>query len=343
MFRTSPFRNGPLTSKNNNKKRNLHPRITAILLAGCFVHLCMPVNAVDGGWVPTIIDWFNAPGEVVTPNHVFRATEDLIAEIGTLREGLGADNHPPDVGSHGDPAPVHVYAKSLEVMAKVARVQHRLGMDAAEVGQIPIRHVEPRDVLDNVTAVLAEVRRIKARMAIDRPIVAAPLKGGVTPSGVYKNLADASYLLDGLAGRPLTPDDVYLNALYLLDELELIATKLRAPLALDVPRVEGMRSSKDVAHQVLRASYKLVILQTRLGMDASSVPNLTLVGVTPSEVFDATNMLLAEMTRIKHHLNIDAPRRLRGEPRNKVPTDVFTQVLLVIENLDNISATVEPT
>ena len=131
---------------------------------------------------------------------------------------------------------------------------------------------------------------------------------------VYKNLADASFLLDGLAGRPLTPNDVFLNTAYILDELELIAAKLRAPLSLDVPAVEGRKTPKDVAQQVLRASYKMVNLQTRLGMDASSVPNLTLVRVTPSEVYDATNMLLAEMTRIKHHLDINVPRQNRAEP-----------------------------
>ena len=203
--------------------------------------------------------------------------------------------------------------------------------------KIPIKVVEPRDVLGSVAEIVTELRKIKAQMVIERQIEPAPFRGGKTPSTVYKNLADASFLLDGLAGRPLTPNDVYLNALYILDELELIAAKLRAPLALDAPAVEGRKTPKDVAQQVLRASYKMVNLQTRLGMDASSVPTLTLVRVTPSEVFDATNMLLAEMTRIKHHLNINVRRENRTDPRNKVPTDVFGRILLIIQNLDAMS------
>ena len=306
----------------------------------CFALTGTAAHAVEErGWVDSIRDWFNDPddNEKVTPSHVFRATLDLIAEISILRQELGADDYPPEAEPQEDRAPVHVYAKTLEVMSKVSRVQRRLGMPTAEVGQIPIKVVEPADVLGSVAAIMNELRKIKTQMVIEQQIEPAPFAGGKTPSVVYKNLADASFLLDGLAGRPLTPNDVYLNTVYILDELELVAAKLRAPVELNAPAVEGRKTPKDVAQQVLRASYKMVNLQTRLGMDASSVPNLTLVRVTPSEVFDATNMLLAEMTRIKHHLDINVPRENRNEPRNKVPTDVFGQVLLIIRNLDALS------
>ena len=64
------------------------------------------------------------------------------------------------------------------------------------------------------------------------------------------------------------------------------------------------------------------------------MPNLTLVRVTPAEVYEATNVLLAEMVRIKAHMGINLPREETTEVRNKTPTDVFAQVLLVIRNLD---------
>ncbi|MCY3838128.1 MAG: hypothetical protein OXH09_05715 [Gammaproteobacteria bacterium] len=340
MFATIDTRRMAVADNKNNRAAARPPFDSAIrTLLCCFALLGVGAHAVeaDRSWVDAIGDWLGDSNEKVTPSHVFRATLDLIGEIRILREELGADDYPPEAERQEDRAPVHVYAKTLEVMSKVARAQRRLGMEAAEVGQIPIKVVEPRDVLGSVAGVLAELRKIKAQMVIEREIDPAPFAGGKTPSLVYKNLADASFLLDGLAGRPLTPNDVYLNTLYILDELELIAAKLRARLSLDAPAVEGRKMPKDVAQQVLRASYKMVNLQTRLGMDASSVPNLTLVRVTPSEVYDATNMLLAELTRIKHHLDINVPRQNRPDPRNKAPTDVFGQVLLIIENLDRMA------
>ena len=91
---------------------------------------------------------------------------------------------------------------------------------------------------------------------------------------------------------------------------------------------------REVAQQIMRATFKTVNLQTRLGMDASGVPQMTLVRVSPAEVYEATNILLAEMVRIKYHLNIDLPREERRPSRNKRPRDAFAEALLLVRNLD---------
>ena len=301
----------------------------------------------DSGLLDAISDWFSSTGSEgvapsgVTPSHVFQAVQDLTSEINILRDEMGVYDYPPEAELHEDRAPVHVYAKTLELHLKVRGVQNRFGVEQAPVGQIPFKEVQPSDVLANVALLVNELRKVKDQMVIERQIEPAPLVGGKTPSLVYQALANASLLLDGLRGRALAPDDVYLNAMHILDELELIAARQNVPMALDAPPVEGTKRPTDVAQQVLRASYKVVRLQTRLGMDASGVPNLTLVRVTPTEVFDSTNMLLAEMARIKFHLGIDVPRDDRAESRGKTPNDVFGLVLLMIENLDRISGATE--
>ena len=313
-------------------------------LVCCGTSLGVTASAADGdrGWFAAVADWFSGDDaeENATPSDAYRSSLDLLAEIRILREELGAEDYPAEAEAQGDRAPLHVYAKSLEVMGKVSRVQRRLGMPGAKVGQIPVKVIGPGDVLASVSTILDQIRGIKSQMVITREIEPAPLEAGKTTSMVYKNLADASFLLDGLVRRPLNPNDVYMNTMHLLDDLALIAAELRAPVNEEAPVVDGRKTPKDVAQQVLRASYKMVNLQTRLGMDASSVPTLTLVRVTPSEVFDATNMLLAEAMRVKHHLGIDVERGELAPSRNKQPTDVFAQVLLVIMNLDALMATV---
>ena len=276
-------------------------------------------------------------GSNVSPSHVYQATLDMISEITVLREAMGVADYPGEAEPQEDRAPVHAYAKSLEVMKKVARVQRRLGMRPVRVRQIPVKQIVPKDVLGSVTTITAQLRRVKNQLVIDDKIQAASFEGAKTPSMVYKNLGDASFLLDGLVGRPLSPNDVFGNVIEIHDELELIAAKLKVALALEPPIVEGRKRPGDVAQQVLRATYKVINLQTRLGMDASGVPNLTLVRVTPAEVYEATNILLAELSRIKTKLNIKLPRTPRPPPRNKKPTDVFAQVLLIIGNLDRLA------
>ena len=270
----------------------------------------------------------------VTPSHVYQVTSDLIAEIEILRDAMGVTVYPVEAEVQEDRAPIHVYAKSLEVLEKIAAAQKRLGMPPAPIGQIPVKQIMASDVHASVATCLAEVRRMKTQLVIEDAITGAPLEGGKTPSAVYQLLGDASFLLDGLVGRTTNPSDVHTHMVYLHDEMELIAAKLKVALKLEPPVVEGRKRMKEVAQQVLRATFKVVNLQTRLGMDASGVPQMTLVRVGPAEVFEATNILLAEMVRIKAHLGIELPRMEQAPSRNKKPRDVFAQVLLFIKNLD---------
>ncbi len=273
----------------------------------------------------------------VTPSHVFQATQDLIAEIEILREAMGTSDYPGEAEPQEGRAPVHVYAKTLEVMRKVSRVQSKFGITPVEVGQMPVKNVVPKDVLGNVLAIIEELRRLKGQLVIEDEIQPAPFEGRKTPSFVYKNLGDASFLLDGLVGRPITPNDVYGNVMRIHDEMELIAAKFGVVLELDPPAVEDGKRPQQVAQQMLRATYKVINLQSRLGMNVSNVPTLTLVRISPTEVFELTNILLAEMARIKLHLDINLPYASRDEERNKGPTDVFAQVLRMIKNLDTLA------
>ena len=270
----------------------------------------------------------------ITLSDVYRATRDMIAEIQILRKATGVADAPRKMALRNDQAPIYAYSKSLEVMEKTARVQRRLGMIPVKIGNIPVKRITPEDLYRRVQVIIEQLRRIKRQLVVKDRIQPAALGGGKTPSLVYKNLGDASYLLDGLVGRLPTPTDVHMNVLRIQVEMKAIAARLKAALDSDPPSVEGDKEPKEVAQQILRATYKAINLQSRLGMDASSVPNLTLVDVTPSEVLDATNFLLAEIVRIKVHLNVQSPPAKRPESRHMQSADVFGQVLLIIRNLE---------
>ena len=272
-----------------------------------------------------------------TPSHVYQATSDLISEIEILRDAMGVTVYPVEAEPAEDRSPIHMYAKSLEVLEKISAAQKRMGMNPAPIGQIPVKEITAKDVYNSVQNSIAEARRMKAQLVIEDDIVPEPLEGGKTASAVYEHLGDASFLLDGLVGHPTDPNDVHTHMVYLHDEMELVAAKLKVALELEPPAVNGRKRMKEVAQQVLRATFKVINLQTRLGMDASGVPQMALVRVSPAQVFEATNILLAEMVRIKAHLGIDLPRVEHAPSRNKKPQDVFAQTLLFIRNLDALA------
>ena len=316
---------------------------------GLYILLTVPAEAQEGqgsrlmNWVLGVqANEATAQGEEgaesnVTPSQVFQATLDMIAEIEILRNEIAVDDYPGEAELQEGRSSFHTYAKALEVLNKVARTQRKLGMIPVDPGLIPVKHITTADVMREVQTILEEVRRIKGELIIEVQIEPAPFVSGKTPSLVYKNLGDASFMLDGLVGRPTTPNDVFENVMHIHDDMSLIAAKLGASLELDPPVVEGRKRPQEAAQQMLRATYKVIGLQNRLGMEASSVPSLTLVRITPTEVYEITNILLAEMTRIKLHLDINLPHEARDAPRNKNLTDVFAQALKLIRNLDTLT------
>ena len=131
------------------------------------------------------------------------------------------------------------------------------------------------------------------------------------------------------------PNDVFANLMHLHGDMELVAAKLKVALELEPPIIEGRKRLKEVGQQVMRATFKLISLQTRLGVDASSVPQIELVRIDPAHLYEAINIMDAEMVRIKAHLGIALPQdEGRVSARNKKPRDVFVETLRLIKNLD---------
>lgn len=280
------------------------------------------------------------PGRLdnVDQSHILQAVQNLIAEIGILRDELAIYNFPVEAAFVENCAPIHVYAKSLEILGKVADVQWRLRLPAAKVRQMPLIETDEGDVLLLVEFILQQVRRIKGQMGIKREIESAPLADDGTCSMSYAGLVDASFLLDGLRGQPMTPNDVYRNALFVLDELAPIAERLGVSLAYRLPPVETPMTPADVAAQITHAMGELIHLQTRLQMDWSGVPTRTPADATPSRNFDATNVLLAELVRIKLHLGIAVPRiERRSLPSGRQPNDAFALMSLIVRNLNALA------
>ena len=275
-----------------------------------------------------------------SPGGAYRIVQDLIAEAALLREDVGVYGVPPESELQPERLPVHVYVKAQEVLSKVIGIQVRFGVPAAQSGRVPFKEVDWGDVEQHVLYVLDELRKIKARWNMEGEIEPATLEVDMSPAQVYRRLSYASFLLDGLLGRPLTPDDVFLICASVLGDVEIVASELGVPLDLEVPDAGGDKNWKDVARQVKLATLRMISLQTRLGMRASIMPKLTMVRVTPSEVFDYSNTLLAETARIKFRLGIDMLPEEPPDSDGKTADDVFELVLGITKALDTITAAI---
>ena len=272
----------------------------------------------------------------VTLGHVHRAILDLSAEIELLRHALGVSDLPRAFELRRGVLPIHAYVKSIEVMEKVARLQERFNLTPIEAGRMPVGSVGPADAYHNVDAAIEGVRKMKGQLVIEREIRPARPSGAKSAAFVYKQLGDVSSLLDGLVGRTISAEDIHARISMIHRHMLAIAASFGVVLEVAPLETGRNRQMREVAQQVLRSMFKVVELQSVLGMGISSVSNLELDRTTPARVLDATNILLAEVLRIGFHVKSRLPEVQPRASRISDSADLFSEMLLVVRNLDRM-------
>ncbi|MDQ7075466.1 MAG: hypothetical protein Q9O24_10030 [Gammaproteobacteria bacterium] len=273
-----------------------------------------------------------ALAEGISPSHVYQNTQRMMAEISLIRQKLGAQDTPRHSGVQVKKKPIHVYAKALEVMEKVARAQTRQGLTPTEVGSIPIRNISPTEVFAVSERILLELRRLKKKLEIAEEIQEPQFVAGKRPSDAYENMWNVSYLLDAVAGE-IKPSFVFRNSRLILAELGQISTKLGFSVLTKAPESVANKQPKDVNLQSFKNMHLLARLQRKLNIEPLRAPSFPNGKITPSDVYDTTHILLAELVRIKVALEINTPRPEVELLEGKHPADVLSQMQLIAENI----------
>ena len=299
--------------------------------------LIIPITSSAAEKDDNALNAYDASTYEIIPSNVFRYTAIIIEEINILKRALTIEVEAYEPDYSAGKSPIHVYSKGLEVLEKVARTQQKLGITPiTTVGEIPLKTVKPADVFKLAKIILAELRRIKQSLMLNEKVNNVALVMGKTPSDVYHNFWTASYLLDLLNKQAISTNDLHRNVLYIQTEIQLIGAKLKTPLLSKAPYIKVKISLKNVAQQTLLTLRKIVNLQKQLNMRTNPLPEISLTRIRPSDVYDLSNIILAELVRIKVHLQIKLPRGQRIISKGKTSKEIFAQMLLINRNLSSI-------
>ena len=272
-----------------------------------------------------------------TPSHLYQQTANAMAEIEVLRAHAGIEYTDRARRAQTGKNALHVYVKSLEVLEQVSALQRQSGIKPVEIPSIPTHQITARDVLHATRTILKELRRVKKRRGITMGVRNAIFVAGKGMSDVYENMWLSSGMLDGLVGQ-VSPNNVYRNTEYILNELVMLAPRLGvSPRTDPPPAVEG-KSALDANIEGFKNLHKTALLERHLGMDALRVPTFPPGAITSSDVYDGTTMMLAEMIHLNLHFGVARERAPLPVPEGKEPWHVLAQMQLIGENLDAILA-----
>jgi len=281
-----------------------------------------------------------------TPSDVYQQVQLLKQSVQQLRLQNNIAVTWPKVIAESGREPRHVFQKALEILIKINKYR----VNIAKVGGISVPNYSGRDITPN--EVFELVIRLEQELALllkrnsQQKIRDFEQQQAVntlvdkTPSDVYAALSEVSMALEETLGlRGITPSEVFMRSQQVVN----LSRFLRMSQGMSTKVIKPPRTQGKLPNHALQAVHQLLdgIRQAELNLwmkplQQSDVPKRV---ITPSDVYDAMGVVMAELQRIQYRLGLE---RIFPEPElneNKTPDDViqntqFARAILPTFELD---------
>lgn len=259
-----------------------------------------------------------------TPDHVYQVVDNVKAE---LAEMLKANlSNPPQVKVNlTERKPRHVLQKAREVYGDVQKLRKIKGLGENSLPTFPVRAVKPADVRVLADKILVDVQEVRKKTGAAAPAPAA-LPSGKTPTDVYGNLVQVKASIDELGVPVTTPNDVYQVALTIISDIEKVRAAKGVTTTVAEPAVSRGKEPKDVYEVAYKLLGKVKALTNKDGYGIPGgviMPTKVSGRITPAEVIDLLNNILAEIGAVKVAVGSTAVTEFTGPQSGKTPSDVY--------------------
>ena len=201
--------------------------------------------------------------------------------------------------------PRNVWQKTYEIMVKINILREKYGLPRIEEVQIkPLKNLDPGLTHEQVRRILTELDIFMTRVGISSRTPQAKRQRSKTPADVYNLLNTISTQLDAVNGESFTPSHVYAQTMRIMDDINAILARLNIHERIGPPNKDSKAQPQNVYHTALLVMDEVHRLQMMAAVEPIDFHLFKIKEITPSDVFDISQMLLAELQPVKAHLQI---------------------------------------
>lgn len=270
--------------------------------------------------------------EKITPSHVFLISQETLNELDVIFKEKNLEKQTIYL-DFNEKRPRHVWQKSREVLDKISKLKAEFHLQQEAVPPVQVKEIEPGDVYLLAKSILRQTRELKEFYSIYTPAKSAEFLQGKAPKDVYQNMTQISRMLDRLLQTSIRPEDVYrviLTAKLALKEIYDVAESKKAISPISPEKGKSPRNVYKKAYALLSKLDELTN-HSNYQIEGGVVKLDRKVGrITPSEVMDLMNHILAEINAIKSVAGLKNPLELPLVEKGKTPSDVYNETLEAI-------------
>jgi hypothetical protein len=204
--------------------------------------------------------------------------------------------------------PRHVWQKTYEILYKLNILRETLGMASLSIpSRQPLLNVSPAYPYEQILRILTEIEIIKRHLEItEKTELSTAVITGKTPTDNFNFLNKISVEIDFLNGSSFTPNNVFSQAMRVLDDVNAILDHLEIRDNTIPPAIQVGATPQDTFSVGIILLEEIRKVQLLAGLDTIDISILKSFykTATPSEVFGLMGLALAELQTLKGYLGL---------------------------------------
>jgi len=257
-----------------------------------------------------------------TPSDVFTEALRIQGDIQIIANHYNADEVPEPPPVQSILKPRNAWQKSYEIMVKINILREKYGLPRMDEVQIkPLKDLDPGLTHGQVRRILTELNIFMTRVGIASRTPVAKQQLKKTPADVYNLLNAISAQLDTINGESFVPSHVFSQTMRILDDINLILARLNIYERIGPPNKDASAEPVDTYQVALKIMDEVHRLQVMASVEPVDFRLFKRGKIKPADVFDMSQMLLAEIQTIKAHLRIPKVTIPAQSYSGKTPSD----------------------
>lgn len=290
----------------------------------------------------SFIGFLAIPALAATPSDAYQKAEHLEEIVNKLLESdlfeAGKGQVPAELSSR----PRHVLRQATHVFEKVQLLRFLNGLPIQPAPEIKAREVKPDDVVMTLEAAIKSIQELGGIYKTDLVFNPPKVVKGKKPSDVMKRLLKLGKNLETLGAPSILPNDVYRIALSIKTQSEQLLTASGITTKTEADVVEKATPA-DALNEVLSLITdleKMTKENDKFELSHGVVtPPIPVKGkpIKPSDVYLATQYVLADMYSLNVKLGMSEALRLPDAQSGRNPADVKNMIAQARVNIQALT------
>ncbi len=277
-----------------------------------------------------------------TPEDVYSRVLILKKQVELLRKtNKVQDESWINQGEQQHKEPRHVYQKVLEVLQKINRYRMIKKMGKISIPPYPGRNITPNEVFTLMERLVDEFNLLlpEELQQLDHLGHYEHSFTGKSSNDVYRELWEVSNGFDAVLGvRGFNPSDTLSRVKEITDIVRFLRQSQGESLEVTVPEQPIGKHPNHALKEIYLLLEEIRKAEKQLWMkNPIEVPSVPKRVITPTEAYDATGDVLAELQRIKYRLGLEKDFPLHKPETRKMCQDVIAETRLAKALLPDFS------